>query len=54
MNTTKKLVILGICLMVCGLSFAKKTKKGEDVNPAMLHPEYGRMFSKNDYLMEIK
>ena len=28
--------------------------KGEDVNPAMLHPEYGRMFSKNDYLMEIK
>lgn len=28
--------------------------KGEDVNPAMLQPEYGRMFSKNDYLMEIK
>lgn len=28
--------------------------KGEDVDPAMLQPEYGRMFSKNDYLMEIK
>ncbi len=28
--------------------------KGEEVNPAMLQPEYGRMFSKNDYLMEIK
>ena len=28
--------------------------KGEDVNPAMLQPEYGRMFSKNDYLMEIE
>lgn len=28
--------------------------KGEDVNPAILQPEYGRMFSKNDYLMEIK
>jgi len=28
--------------------------KGEDVNPAMLQPEYGRMFSKNYYLMEIK
>lgn len=27
---------------------------GEDVDPAMLQPEYGRMFSKNDYLMEIK
>lgn len=27
--------------------------KGEDVDPAMLQPEYGRMFSKNDYLMEI-
>lgn len=28
--------------------------KGEEVDPAMLQPEYGRMFSKNDYLMEIK
>ena len=28
--------------------------KGEDVDPAMLQPEYGRVFSKNDYLMEIK
>lgn len=28
--------------------------KGEDVDLAMLQPEYGRMFSKNDYLMEIK
>ena len=28
--------------------------KGEEVDPQMLHPQYGRMFSKNDYLMEIK
>ena len=28
--------------------------KGEEVNPAILQPEYGRMFAKNDYLMEIK
>lgn len=28
--------------------------KGDDADPAMLQPEYGRMFSKNDYLMEIK
>ena len=28
--------------------------KDEDVDPQMLLPEYGRMFSKNDYLMEIK
>ncbi len=28
--------------------------KGEEVDPAILQPEYGRMFSKNDYLMEIK
>lgn len=28
--------------------------KGEDVDPQMLQSEYGRMFSKNDYLMEIK
>ena len=28
--------------------------KGESFDPKMLVPEYGRMFSKNDYLMEIK
>lgn len=28
--------------------------KGEEVDSAMLQPEYGRMFSKNDYLVEIK
>ena len=28
--------------------------KGEEIDPAILQPEYGRMFSKNDYLMEIK
>lgn len=28
--------------------------KGEEVDLQMLQPEYGRMFSKNDYLMEIK
>lgn len=28
--------------------------KGEDVDSSMLQPEYGRMFAKNDYLMEIK
>lgn len=28
--------------------------KGEEVDPNMLQPEYGRMFSKNDYLMEIR
>lgn len=28
--------------------------KGEEVDPAILQPENGRMFSKNDYLMEIK
>ena len=28
--------------------------KGEEVDSAMLQPEYDRMFSKNDYLMEIK
>lgn len=27
--------------------------KGEEVDPQMLQPEYGCMFSKNDYLMEI-
>ena len=31
-----------------------KWLKGETVNPEILQPEYGRMFSKNDYLMEIK
>lgn len=28
--------------------------KGEEVDPTILQPEYGRMFSKNDYLMEVK
>ena len=28
--------------------------RGETVDPSMLVPQYGRMFSKNDYLMEIK
>lgn len=28
--------------------------KGEKVNPNILQPEYGKMFAKNDYLMEIK
>ncbi|MBR8709118.1 ATP-grasp domain-containing protein [Bacteroides pyogenes] len=28
--------------------------KGEEVDPAILQPEYGKMFSKNDYLMEIR
>ena len=28
--------------------------KGEEVDPQMLQPQYGRLFSKNDYLMEIK
>ena len=28
--------------------------KGEEVDSQMLQPEYGRMFAKNDYLMEIK
>lgn len=27
---------------------------GEEVDPQMLQPDYGRMFAKNDYLMEIK
>lgn len=31
-----------------------KWLKGEKVDSATLQPEYGRMFSKNDYLMEIK
>lgn len=40
-----------------GVNFPKaliKMIKGETVNPDILVPEYGRMFSKNDYLMEIK
>ena len=28
--------------------------RGESVDPSILAPQYGRMFSKNDYLMEIK
>lgn len=28
--------------------------RGEKVDPVILQPEYGRMFAKNDYLMEIK
>ncbi len=28
--------------------------KGNTVNPSILQPEYGKMFAKNDYLMEIK
>lgn len=28
--------------------------KGNEVDVSILQPEYGRMFSKNDYLMEIK
>lgn len=28
--------------------------KGEEINLNILQPEYGRIFSKNDYLMEIK
>mgnify|MGYP003494371079 CR=1 FL=1 len=28
--------------------------KVEKVDPAILQPEYGRMFAKNDFLMEIK
>lgn len=28
--------------------------RGEKIDSSMLQPEYGRMFAKNDYLMEIK
>lgn len=31
-----------------------KWLKGEKVDPKILVPEYGKMFAKNDYLMEIK
>ncbi len=27
--------------------------RGKEVYIAMLQPEYGKMFTKNDYLMEI-
>ena len=40
-----------------GVNFPKaliQMIKGERFDPQMLAPEYGRMFSKNDYLMEIK
>ena len=40
-----------------GVNFPKsliQMIKGESVDPQMLAPEYGRMFSKDDYLMEIK
>ena len=28
--------------------------KGNKVDAAILQPEYGKIFAKNDYLMEIK
>ena len=31
-----------------------KWLKGEIVDPKMLQPQYGKMFAKNDYLMEIR
>jgi len=31
-----------------------KWLKGEKVDPKMLQPQYGKMFAKNDYLMEIR
>lgn len=31
-----------------------KWLKGEEVNPQILSPQYGKMFAKNDYLMEIR
>ena len=31
-----------------------KWLRGEEVSADMLQPEYGRMFAKNDYLMEVK
>lgn len=40
-----------------GVNFPKaliQMIKGESFDPHMLVPDYGRMFSKNDYLMEIK
>lgn len=40
-----------------GVNFPKaliQMLKGESFDPLWLVPEYGRMFSKNDYLMEIK
>ena len=40
-----------------GVNFPKaliQMIKGESFDPQLLVPEYGRMFSKNDYLIEIK
>lgn len=40
-----------------GVNFPKvliQMIRGEEFDPQILKPEYGRMFSKNDYLMEIK
>ena len=40
-----------------GVNFPKvlvQLMKGERIDAKLLKPEYGRMFSKNDYLMEIK
>lgn len=40
-----------------GVNFPKaliQMLKGEEYDPQMLVQEYGHMFSKNDYLMEIK
>ena len=40
-----------------GVNFPKaliQMIKGQSFDPQMLAPEYGRMFSKNDYMMEIK
>lgn len=31
-----------------------KWPKGEEVDPRILQPEYGKMFAKNDYLVEIE
>ena len=40
-----------------GVNYPKaiiKWLKGETVDPKILQPEYGRMFAKNDYLVEIR
>ena len=40
-----------------GVNFPKailQWLKGETVDPKILQPEYGRMFAKNDYLVEIR
>ena len=31
-----------------------KWLKGENVDPKMLQPQYGKMFAKNDYLVKVK